>query len=39
MQLPYADIATPRVHSLDAQFVPPRCPRSTCPTHTEGGFD
>lgn len=39
MQLPYADIATPHVHSLDASFVPTRCPRSTCPTHTEGGFD
>jgi transposase-like protein len=39
MQLPYSDIATPHVHRLDAAFVPPRCPRSSCPTHTQGGFD
>ena len=38
-QLPYADIATPREHSVDAHFVPMRCPRPLCPTHIEGGFD
>lgn len=39
MQLPYSDTATPREHRLDAQFVPPRCSRPTCPTHALGGFD
>jgi transposase-like protein len=38
VQLPYADIATPQVHCVDAHFVPPRCPRPTCPSHADGGF-
>jgi transposase-like protein len=38
LQLPYSDTPTPRNHRVDARFFPRRCPRSTCPTHSEGGF-
>ena len=38
MQLPYADIATRRVHRVDHQFTPRVCPSPACPSHTGEAF-
>jgi transposase-like protein len=32
MDLPFTTLPPPRLHSVDAGFVPPYCPRITCPS-------
>lgn len=38
MQLPYADIATPRIHRVDHHFLPRSCPNPHCPSHAGEPF-
>jgi transposase-like protein len=39
VQLPYADIATPRCHRLDEHFLPDRCPKPDCASHRGTPFE
>jgi len=39
MQLPYADLATSRIHRVDLRFRPAKCPAPACPSHTSVPFE